>query len=237
MKKLVCALALLSATFVARAAPIELADLPVCLAATPAAISTDKTPVSMEVRVLLDGVSLSQATGIVQRAQKSYTPQGITLNPSYETVSFNGIEGADLIAQAKAYYGGQRPSGIDLVYVLTDKDITSSGDTGLAGLADCIGGVKYSDRAFAVGEASDIPSLDLVLYKLSIDKSGKTMAHELGHLLGAHHHLANCAEAAVQALGDSPCTLMMNYLDFQYYQFSTINGAIVRGLSQSYAKP
>ncbi len=239
MKKLLATLAAVCLPAAVQAAPYELADLPVCTALTPAAISLDSTPVTLDVRVLLDGVSLSDAKTIVAKAQSSYQPMGLTLVASYASVSFTGLEGSELIGQAKAYYGGTRPAGIDLVYVLTSKDITDGGasGTGLAGLADCIGGVKYADRAFAVGEAWDLEPVSLLgLYTLNEEKAAKTLAHELGHLLGGHHHQANCAESLVN-IGGSPCTLMFNFLDLQASGFSLLNGVVVRGHAQSYANP
>ena len=67
-------------------------------------------------------------------------------------MSFGGTDAQGLIDQSKALFGGARPAGIDVVYTLTSKDIQAGGNTAVAGLADCIGGVAFDDRAFAVGE-------------------------------------------------------------------------------------
>ena len=104
-------------------------------------------------RVLVDGPTVSRATEIFNTATTSYAPLGVTLRAvSYETVSFTGDDAQGLIDQAKARFGGIRPADADLVYVFTDKDIQAGGNTAVAGLADCIGGVRFANRAFAVGE-------------------------------------------------------------------------------------
>ena len=237
MRKLLL-LAALGGAWSVHAAPYEIGDLPVCTALTPAAVSLDTTPVDLDVRVLLDGVSAPDGAQVMDRAGELYASLGITLVYSYEQVAFAGIEAAGLIAQAKAYYGGVRPAGIDLVYVLTDKGIVDSAVSGnaLAGLADCIGGVKYDDRAFGVGEAWDGEPTDLVIYELYSEKAAKTAAHEIGHLMGGHHHQANCVESLLN-IGGSPCTLMFNFIDLQSTAFSLLNGIVVRGHGQAYAVP
>jgi len=149
----------------------------------------------------------------------------------------------EIIDLAKAQLGGARPADIDVVYVATDLDIQLP-DLGnaVAGLADCIGGVAHPDRAFAVGEVGvmvadegGIPIGPIAFYK---DLSAKIAAHEIGHLMGGHHHYQECgtaAPAAAQRGEPGPCTLMTNAVDFQTLPFSTINGAIVRGHAEEYA--
>ncbi len=221
----------------AAAAPVELVELPVCTQLVPGAVSVTKTPINLQIRVLLDGVPLSRAQQIVSRAQAAYNKSLITIVPSYQSASFNGSDGAQIIAQAKAYYGGVRPAGIDVVYVMTSKDITDAvNGSGLAGLADCIGGVAHADTAFAVGEIAEYPTIDLVAYKLYTETGAKVMAHEVGHLMGAHHHYANCVEGLVP-MKDAPCTLMFNTIELQKLAFSILNTTVVRGHAQAYAAP
>ena len=167
-------LALGSATV--RAQAIDLPDIPACTAVLPGSVAVTDVPVTLDVRVLLDGVSQAQAAPMIDLARQAY-----------------------------------------------------------AAMADCIGGVAYADRAFAVGEFTPIAQTSLVLYALGTHFAAKTFAHEVGHLMGAHHHYANCAEAAVP--GDAPCTLMFNFVDIQKLQFSTLNSLVVRGHAQLYATP
>jgi hypothetical protein len=224
---------------------IEGSDLTTCLEPIPDAIGiggiTDQgQTVSLDVAVLLDGVSVALGDQIMAKAAESYAPLGVDLNVvSFKSVSFTGIEGGDMIQQDKDYYGGQRPAGADLVYVLTSKDITSNGDTGLAGLADCIGGVRFATRAFAVGEAVGIDPFNIGPFVLEINAHPEIAAHELGHLMGAHHHYANCVEGVLEGEPTdlSPCTLMFNFVDFQSLNFSQVDGPVVRGHSVKYASP
>lgn len=227
-------LALGSATV--RAQAIDLPDIPACTAVLPGSVAVTDVPVTLDVRVLLDGVSQAQAAPMIDLARQAYAAMQIALSVSYETVSYSSNNALTLIAAAKSHYGGQRPGGIDIVYVLTNKDIVdASAGNALAGQADCIGGVAYADRAFAVGEFTPIAQTSLVLYALGTHFAAKTFAHEVGHLMGAHHHYANCAEAAVP--GDAPCTLMFNFVDIQKLQFSTLNSLVVRGHAQLHATP
>ena len=153
------------------------------------------------------GVTQATAQEAMTRAADSYAPLGVALTATYETVSLSGDDAQGLIDQAKTRFGGARPAGSDLVYVMTAKDIQADGNTGVAGLADCIGGVRFADRAFAVGEVfeEDVPIGPLSLYA---DATAKIAAHELGHLMGGHHHYANCAEGVKseqEVLEGSPC--------------------------------
>lgn len=228
-----------------REAAIDPEDPNACLEATPAAVGvagiTDSgQTVSLDVVVLIDGVDQGLASQIMTDAAQSYAPSGIDLNVvSYQNVSFTGTEGAALIQQAKDLFGGVRPAGSDLVYVLSNKDLTNGGDTGLAGLADCIGGVRFPHHAFAVGEAVGIDEFAIGPFILEVDAHAEIAAHELGHLMGAHHHYANCVEGNLQgeATDLSPCSLMFNFVDFQSLNFSQVNDKVVRGHAVNYASP
>lgn len=210
----------LTAAGAVQAAPFDLPDIPQCTELTPGAISIDSTPVTLGLRVVLDGISQGEAAGIVNTIMTSYAPLNITLSASYDSASFSSSNGLQLIEEVKQFYGGSRPAGAQLVFVLTSKNLTDGGAVGdaLAGQADCIGGVAYADHAFAVGEAGG-------------DVGAKIMAHELGHLMGAHHHYANCAESLPNG-GDNVCTLMINDVGLAGLPFSTLNGLVVRGHAQ-----
>lgn len=216
-----------------------------CLEPTPAEYSVPTDPqdeVSLEVLVLLDGPTLEQGQKVMARAADAYKPLGIELRPRYESVDFEPDRTEDtdeishyrrLVQDARYHTAGERPPDSDLVYVLTSKTID-----GAAGFADCIGGVRYPNRAYAVGEfhEQEVLSFGLNFY---VDRNAETLAHELGHLMGAHHHYANCAQGVgaddVTNREPAACTLMFNFLDFTSINFSTINAATVKGHALAYA--
>src|SRR5919106_1777152 len=187
------------------AEPIEIGHIPECLELVPAAVAIPPgSPVVLDVRVLLDGVSATRGAQVFQTARQSYGP-----------------------------------AGIDIVYALTSKDIEVDGQTGVAGLADCIGGVAFPANAFAVGEnftGADASAIGPLF--LARNLTAKVAAHEIGHLMGGHHHYANCAEGllADPPPGElSPCTLMFNAVDLASLNFGTLNGLVVRGHMEAYA--
>ena len=113
------------------------------------------------------------------------------------------------------------------------------------GCAVIPGGVGNPENAFAVGEIGDalvapkdgIPIGPVTFYR---DFAAKVAAHEIGHLLGGHHHYQECATpdpvvSAVARAEVGACTLMSNAVDFQTLPFSTLNGVVVRGHAEAYA--
>lgn len=197
--------------------------------------------VDLNVRVLLDGVDETSARSVFQTAAKSYESLGITMVAAgFEQVSFTGTDAQGLVNQSKAVFGGKRPAGSDIVYTLTNKDIQALGQTAVAGLADCLGGVRYADRAFAVGEVIRVNAFKIGPLTFYRDATGRTIAHEIGHLMGGQHHAANCVEGATYAAENSegaPCTVMFNSLDTLGPVFGTANGAVVRGHANDFAAP
>lgn len=154
-------------------------------------------------------------------------------------------ESQEIIDLARAQHGGARPDDVDIVYVATDADIQALGQTAVAGQADCIGGVGNPENAFAVGEIGDalvdpkdgIPIGPVTFYR---DFAAKVAAHEIGHLMGGHHHYQECATpgpvaSAVARAEIGACTLMSNAVDFQTLPFSTLNSVVVRGHAEAYA--
>jgi hypothetical protein len=214
-----------------------------CLEPVPASmgrsgVSDAGQQVKLNVYVLLDGVAPSLGREVFKRVAAPYIPLDIDVVPSgFRPVRFQGKEASGLISQAKALFGGVRPKGSDVVYTITSKDIEALGLPGVAGLADCLGGVRFANRAFAVGEVvAAIPAGPFVFYG---NGTAKTAAHEIGHLLGAHHHYANCVESVttMSAEEPTPCTLMSNFLDFLSFRFGAFEGAVIRGHTVDYASP
>lgn len=214
-----------------------------CLEPAPAAfdvggVTDDGSKVSLDVVVLLDKVSLTRGQGIFAKAAESYSPLKIDLRPEFKEVSFKGTEIHGMLAQAKDLFKGQRPQGTDVVYVLTSKDLTLLGLPVAGGLADCIGGVRFPERAFAVGIDKDFTT-EFGPFTFDTNIPAKVAAHEIGHLMGGQHHYANCVEGIPSELLEerevSPCTLMFNAADFVSHNFSSTNALIVRGHAVQFA--
>ncbi len=216
--------------------------MPDCGQLVPAAVPRTLTSsVRLDVIVLVDGSLPIDAQRVVGTAARAYSPLGISLNPTYRRVSLRGTSALGLVNQARSLLGGGRPAGTEIVLILTDKNIEQGGDASVAGLADCIGGVALPTRGFAVSEVFDPDEESFGVGPLTLfaNLSAKVAAHEMAHLLGAEHHFANCVEGVPSVLTQlevSPCTLMFNSVDIASLNFSTLNGQIVRGHAEAYAR-
>ena len=202
----------------------------------PFSLADDGRQVTYDVHVLLDALDLERGQQVLAQAQEPYTAHGITLRTTFELVAFDAVPPStrDMIDAGKAHLGGTVPAGYDVVYVLTGRDLV-----GPAGTADCLGGVRSAERAFAASEVDTGPpnltrGVPVPVWPWG-DSSAKTVAHELGHLLGASHELANCVEGLL-AVSDvpRPCTLMHANLGLAM-RFSTPNAAITRGHAVAFA--
>ena len=203
-------------------------------------------PVSLDVLVILDGIAQPDAEAILATAARSYEPLNVQLRAAqFMTHTFTTSEATVIISDAKQLLGGKRPAGVDIVEILTSKDIVALGQTAVAGLADCIGGVAHDDRAFVVAEGSPAGDVLIGPAMFAVGATANVTAHEIGHLMGGQHHYANCVEG-VQAsdvhadegyVEGSPCTLMFNAADFLGPNFDTLNATIVRGHAVRHAQP
>jgi hypothetical protein len=232
------------------------ADQADCLEAIPSdaglpGVTDAGQSIELSVMLLLDGTDATVAAQQMARAAESYAPLGINLVlKKTRTVSFTPTVSEDLIAAAKATVGGVPPRGIDLVGVFTTKTMQGvAGGATVVGQADCIGGVRFDAHSFFV--VSDIRSiedpqtgttgtLNSLGLNPNVDATAEVMAHEMGHLMGAHHHYANCVEGNLSSAGPndlSPCTLMFNAVNFASLNFGVLSGAVVRGHAVGYAAP
>ena len=223
-----------------------------CNEFVPAAAGVDiGQPIELSVMMLLDGVDQSVAQQLMARAALSYAQRNIQLVVRRtRTVSFTSTTSEGLIEEAKAFVGGSRPPGIDIVGTLTTKEMQAlaAGFT-VVGQADCIGGIRFADRSFFV--ATDIRSienpqtgnsgtLNQLGFNPNVAAAAEVLAHEIGHLMGAHHHYANCVEGNLSSDGPndlSPCTLMFNSVNFASLSFGTLEGTVVRGHAVAFATP
>jgi hypothetical protein len=198
----------------------------------------------LDVMVLLDGVARERAEDVMRAAASSYAPLNVSMKWRFREVAYTTDDADQLISLAKHEFKGVRPKGSDIVYLMTTKDIQAGGDYLVAGLADCISGVSFDDHAFAVGEdfgAAEDAGRALGPFTHTVDGSAIVVAHEIGHLMGAHHHYGNCVEGNslenVEDLELTPCTLMFNAVNFGSLPFGTLNTAVVRGHASDFARP
>lgn len=192
----------------------------------------------LRVYVVLDGISLARGQKIMARVAEAYDTIGIDLQATYQEVSIEPdaidddvggtgqpAHGDGLLPSIKAAVGGARPWGTDVVYAMTSDNIAKA-----AGYAECIGGVRFAGHPFAVGEAAIEPSEDTGVG--NNNRSAKIAAHEIGHLLGAHHHYANCAEQPKDLGGlflAEYCTVMINDVGLMSLGWSMLESSVIRG--------
>lgn len=202
----------------------------------PPALSTDDD-LPLEVRVLVEPEDLGVAKEHMKLTREMFHRIGIDLKVRFQKVVapsawssdlFGGPAQRDILEFMKSVFGGQRPAGVDIVYFMT-RDWAG-------GFADCIGGVRFADRAFAFG------SVDYALegiVPVPTASEGVIAAHEIGHLLGAHHHYSNCAEAQPWGAtrGDvNPCTAMSPFAATASSTFGVLERSFIRAYTAEYAK-
>lgn len=212
-------------------------------------VSDEGQTVKLEVLVLLDRVPKARARAVMERLGETYAPLDVeVVVTAYRRISVPGdrprpggkrpaAEDHALFAAMKKAVGGERPEGSDAVHLLTSKDAyyMNGGEPayGLAGVADCIGGIRYDDHAFSFSEG--IGEYD----ELRDDMAGIIAAHEIGHVMGAHHHYGNCGEGSpFMQQSATPCTVMFPaFIALNAGNFGTLEGAVVRGHAVDFASP
>lgn len=221
-------------------------------------------PIELNAYVLADGMPAETAAKDLEPARRAYEKIGIDLklfikphrfepdgrhpygDREKETINTDTL----MKAAAALFPDHKRPAGYDVVYVLTAKDLWTgqeqtddhetpeeNRDYGVAGMASCIGGVRFPTQAFAVGEWDT--GVFFYVTTIAPDFSAAVAAHEIGHLMGAHHHYAVCgitAPAMAQGRSDA-CTLMFPDVSIAALEFSPTNSAIVYGHADKYARP
>lgn len=195
----------------------------------------DGRRVAVDALILLDGVEEAAGRELMAKVVRGFGETGIDLLPAFQSVTLTpaSLSVKDMFTAIKAEVGGEVPQGFELVHLLTDKDIES-----WAGYAFCVGGIQSREHAFSMSEVRGqainiIRGVPVPVWYWGDDYLA---AHEIGHLFGGGHDLANCVEGVALVEGETPapCTLMHPNLNVSYV-FSTINRAIVRGHAMDFA--
>jgi hypothetical protein len=212
------------------------------------AVVPNVEPVTLGVLVLLDGIRLPKAKALVSRAQASYRPLNIRLAATFETVVIRPdgkaadgqpTAGKDYLLANMRRIRPTLPAGIDVVHLLTAKDIVETtnpnreGTDELAGYSACVGGIRYAGQQYSMSEAkfryaSQNDPKD--------DFSSIAMAHEIAHLLGAQHHYGNCVEGRTHSPGGfGSCTVMFPVAALDSARFGSLESRVIRGYAEAYA--
>lgn len=204
-----------------------------------AAHVTEDDIIDFTVYVLLDRVTKARGKVVFETVRDIYLQIDIDLRYIFERVDLDADEEPapqELMNLSRAYLGGAVPTGADAVYTLTARDFVGGG----VGQASCVGGIEFPDEAFAVGRdygPNETKNGELGPSGLSTlrDGSARVAAHEIGHLLGAHHHYATCTEPDAVIEGHvSPCSLMAPHLRLGSTRFGPLEGAVARGYAEEY---
>ena len=195
--------------------------------------------IQFDVYVLLDRVPKARGEAVFETVRDIYSEIDIDLRYVFERVDLDAGEEPGtqhLINLSRQYLGGVVPEGADAVYTLTAREFVGAG----VGQASCVGGIEFPDEAFAVGRDYGLNESDegeLASSGLSTLRNGsaRVAAHEIGHLLGAHHHYATCTEPEGLIEGhSSPCSLMTPHLRLTTPHFGPFEGAVARGYAEEY---
>ena len=201
-----------------------------------AAHVTEDNIIEFDVHVLLDRVTIARGKVVFETVRDIYSEIDVDLRYSLRRVDLVVDEEPhtyQMINSSRAYLGGAVPERAEAVYTLSGRDFAGAE----VGQASCVGGIEFPDEAFAVGRdygPNETDENELVAGLSTLrDGSARVAAHEIGHLLGAHHHYASCTEPEGMVEGHaSPCSLMGPHLRLQNTHFGPFDGAVARGYAE-----
>ena len=207
----------------------------------PAIAPSTSEPLALQVRVMFERGDKALVRKHMKATERAYERIGIELGASYNQVVVpkqwkgggaisSGASPNEHLAFMKKQYGGKRPKGVDIVYFFSRY--------WAGGMADCIGGVRYPDLAFAFGSVGSVESKGSFQFPPT-SKYGVIAAHEIGHLLGADHHYSNCVEAAPWGALEgqaAACTTMSPSAGTASLYFGVVETSFVRYYVEEYAQ-
>ena len=184
----------------------------------------------VRVAVVLHDIDLATARETLANAQRAYAPLNIQLEPTYLYAYVPEREVEAVFAKLKSLFGGKRPAWAHAVLLLSAEDFPPQTTGGIdpAGVADCVGGITKPEESFAIAEVSENDNAD----------EAEVVAHEVGHLFGAHHHYANCAMGSrEQGTYEDVCTTMFNDVLLQSLTFGPLEASTIRAYAESFVDP
>lgn len=201
--------------------------------------------IELSVAVLLDGVDEALARQVMERAKVSYAPLNINLTVAgVRKVKIDSGTSDGILLEAKELTGYVPPFAADIAAVFTNKEMQAAAEGAgtVLGQADCIGGIRAPANSYLVATIEPENPFEIVPgLALDVERGPETMAHEIGHLMGAHHHYGNCVEGVSPedaTNGDiSPCDLMFPSVEPLSLNFAALPGAVVRGHAVDFAAP
>lgn len=200
--------------------------------------ATRTDPLLLRVLVLADGISVFRASEITSRAEAAFRGSDIRVEWRVAEVDFPGAEAEDLLDLSRDFVGGTPPAGFDLVHLITSVNVLDDGVDSLSGRADCLGGIRYPEYAFSVSE--DDPAVErreVLGVREYPNYSAVVVAHEVAHLLGAHHYHGNCAEGASAGDPDfASCTVMEAAVQWRSLRFGLLERATIRSVLEEYSR-
>lgn len=200
---------------------------------TPPGPGTPTVDVDVDVLVLLDGVPLEEGRELLDLAARAYEPLAVHLRADFEIATLGAANQRALMQEARALLGGAVPAAYDAVHVLSTKPFPDWGSS------YCIGGIADPRTAFSTSRPRHIPVEPFLgtPFLSFLNDDAVTVAHELGHLMGARHEMANCVEG-LAAPEHQPCTVMTSgTIDGlpKSLRFSSAGSAVIAAHAHAYA--
>ncbi len=240
--------------------PIAMSEFEECVGVVPhVPTNPTRTTITANIVVALDGVTVADAKKVVAKASSGYAPglvPQLTPDIKIKVVAYHDLTsklkgnevtgfvveenpiGKDLMSQMIRYYRAKYPKlKRHHVHLLTSKDISGAPyGKAVAGIANCIGGIG-TPYGYAITEITKAKPIDIGPLAAVSNVDAKNMAHEMGHVFGAHHHYSNCVEdlpTGLAAQTTDVCSTMWPELSLLSLHFSAAEVLAIRGYAEAH---
>lgn len=208
--------------------------------ADPSGLLTGWSPRTFEVAIALDAAAVTKAgpawpakVGLILGAVDALYERDLQLSlqvvdmHAHDAGVFTDPSGTGGLVQLGAHYSTSHADlSREAVHRFTGWDMTDA-----AGMARCIGAAGNMSIAYSWSEyRGTVPDRPFWVTPIDVVFTG----HELGHLLRAEHHLANCVEPRNVAGLAERCTLMFPVADPNTARISVANRLYMRGYIETH---